>query len=128
MDPDFAPPQTERREVFGVTMEQRRNDVILDESILKNAVTRNREFPPEARRDLLVATIALKFTQSNSVCFALDGQVVGNGAGQQSRVHCAKLADPGGRVAYEAPPQVPRPPFQAGRQASRTRKRRPEVR
>jgi len=91
-DPDFTPPDTEKRDIFGVTLEQSRNDVRLDESILENIVTRNRELTPEARRDLLVATITLKYTQSNSVCYALDGQVVGNGAGQQSRVHCAKLA------------------------------------
>lgn len=92
VDPDYEPPQMEARQVFGITLEQRRNDVRIDRSILQNVVTARKEIPPEAERDLLVATVALKYTQSNSVCFAYDGQVIGLGAGQQSRVHCTRLA------------------------------------
>lgn len=92
IDPDFEPAEIERREVFGLTLEQRRNDVKLDETILANVVTPARDLPPNAVRDLLVATIALKYTQSNSVGLALDGQVIGLGAGQQSRIHCTRLA------------------------------------
>lgn len=89
---DYEPPPAEVRQVFGVTFEQPRNDILVAPEILSNVVTREREIPPSARRDLLVATIALKYTQSNSVCLALDGQVIGLGAGQQSRVHCTRLA------------------------------------
>jgi len=92
IDPEFAPPTTEQRDLFGVTLEQRRNDTLPDASLLKNVVTQAKDLPPEAVRDLLVATIAVKYTQSNSVCLAYDGQVIGLGAGQQSRVHCTRLA------------------------------------
>jgi phosphoribosylaminoimidazolecarboxamide formyltransferase/IMP cyclohydrolase len=92
VDPDYEPPQMEARQVFGITLEQRRNDVRIDRGILQNVVTERKEVPPDAERDLLVATVALKYTQSNSVCFAYDGQVIGLGAGQQSRVHCTRLA------------------------------------
>jgi AICAR transformylase/IMP cyclohydrolase PurH len=94
IDPDYRPPATERKEVFGVTFEQKRNDAICDRRILRNIVTADRVLPDTAARDLVVATIAVKYTQSNSVCFAVDGQVIGCGAGQQSRVHCVRLARP----------------------------------
>jgi len=92
IDPDYQPPDMETREVFGVSFEQRRNDLAVTPALFENVVTENRELPGSARRDLTVATIALKYTQSNSVCFAVDGQVIGMGAGQQSRVHCTRLA------------------------------------
>ncbi|MBD3242137.1 MAG: phosphoribosylaminoimidazolecarboxamide formyltransferase, partial [Chitinivibrionales bacterium] len=92
IDPAYEPPEQERREVFGVTFEQRRNDVALGAELLENVVTANKDIPQSAQRDLIVAQVALKYTQSNSVCFAYDGQVIGVGAGQQSRVHCVRLA------------------------------------
>ncbi len=92
IDPDYEPPATERRTVFGVVLEQKRNDVRIDETALANVVTKRKEIPDEAKRDLILALITLKFTQSNSVCFACDGQTIGVGAGQQSRVHCVRLA------------------------------------
>jgi phosphoribosylaminoimidazolecarboxamide formyltransferase/IMP cyclohydrolase len=92
IDEDYKPAEMETKEIFGITLEQRRNDVVPDYSILENIVTENREVPESAKRDLIVATVAVKYTQSNSICFVYDGQVTGIGAGQQSRVHCARLA------------------------------------
>ena len=92
IDPDFQPPLLERREVFGVTFEQRRNDRIPGPELLQDVVTAESALPESAVRDLLVATLAVKYTQSNSVCLARDGQVIGLGAGQQSRIHCTRLA------------------------------------
>jgi phosphoribosylaminoimidazolecarboxamide formyltransferase/IMP cyclohydrolase len=92
IDPAYTAPPTEAREVFGITFEQRRNDSNLTETTLENIVTAERSITLEAKRDLILAQIALKYTQSNSVCFALDGQVIGVGAGQQSRIHCTRLA------------------------------------
>lgn len=92
MDSSFNPPQTEKREIFGICFEQARNDVEITEETLKNRVTSGKNIPDEAVRDLILAQITLKYTQSNSVCFAAGGQVVGVGAGQQSRVHCTRLA------------------------------------
>lgn len=92
IDPDYEPPEMETREVFGVVFEQKRNDVRIGEEMLKNVVTRNKDIPDSACRDLIVALVALKYVQSNSVCLAVDGQVIGAGAGQQSRVHCVRLA------------------------------------
>jgi AICAR transformylase/IMP cyclohydrolase PurH len=92
IDPEYAPEALERRQVFGITLEQGFNKAVIDETLLKNIVTKNKELPESAVRDLLVALITLKYTQSNSVCFAFDGQAVGVGAGQQSRVHCTRLA------------------------------------
>jgi len=92
IDPEYEPEEMERRQVFGVTLEQKRNDIRLGPEVLKNVVTRNQHLPEPAKRDLLVALIALKYTQSNSVCVAVDGQVIGMGAGQQSRIHCTRLA------------------------------------
>lgn len=92
IDRDYEPPELERRQVFGVTLEQRRNDVAIAPGLFDNRVTAKKGIPDEAMRDLIVATIALKYTQSNSVCLAHNGQVTGVGAGQQSRVHCTRLA------------------------------------
>jgi phosphoribosylaminoimidazolecarboxamide formyltransferase/IMP cyclohydrolase len=92
IDPDYAPPEVERRDVFGITFEQRRNSVVPDFNLLTNVVTQRHDVPDTARRDMLLALITLKYTQSNSVCLVADGQVIGNGAGQQSRIHCTRLA------------------------------------
>ncbi len=92
VDPDYRAPATERREVFGVTLEQPRNDIAIDRGLLANVPTAAREIPPPAARDMLLALIALKYTQSNSVCIAFRGQTIGIGAGQQSRIHCTQLA------------------------------------
>lgn len=92
MDPDYEPEEMESREVFGITLEQKRNTVIPGYELLNNIVTENKELSEAARRDLLVSYIILKYTQSNSICFAVDGQSVGIGAGQQSRIHCTRLA------------------------------------
>lgn len=92
IDPDYRPAPTEHKEVYGVTFEQGRNEIKIDESLLSNIVTRKKELPDSARRDLLISLITLKYTQSNSVCYAFDGQAIGVGAGQQSRIHCTRLA------------------------------------
>ncbi len=92
VDPDFEPESSETRQIFGLTLEQHRNDFVPDRSFFENIVTQRRELGSDAIRDLTVATIAVKYTQSNSVCLAMDGQVIGVGAGQQSRVHCVRLA------------------------------------
>jgi phosphoribosylaminoimidazolecarboxamide formyltransferase/IMP cyclohydrolase len=92
IDPDYEPPAIEKRQIFGVELEQGRNDFTPDDAFFQNVVTTRKDLPDSARRDLTVATIALKYTQSNSVCMALDGQIIGAGAGQQSRVHCVRLA------------------------------------
>jgi len=92
IDPDYEPEELETREVFGITFEQKRNSLLASFDILQNIVTRNQELTDSAKRDLLVALVALKYTQSNSVCFAYDGQIIGMGAGQQSRIHCTRLA------------------------------------
>lgn len=92
VDAAYAPEPVETKQVFGVTLEQRRNDAKIGPSLLKNIVTQAAEIPTDAMRDLLVATVALKYTQSNSVVLAHNGQVTGCGAGQQSRVHCTRLA------------------------------------
>ena len=92
IDPAYTPAPIEHKDVFGITFEQGRNEVKIDEAMLKNIVTANKEIPQAAKRDLIIALIALKYTQSNSVCYAKDGQVIGVGAGQQSRIHCTRLA------------------------------------
>ena len=91
-DPDYVPPATERRELFGVELEQPADHAPITTDLLTNVVTSETTFPADAQRDLLIATIALRYTQSNSVCVAADGQVIGLGAGQQSRIHCTRLA------------------------------------
>ena len=92
IDPDYVPAPQEHKDVFGITFEQGRNEVVLDESLLGDIVTAEKDLPAEARRDMLVALITLKYTQSNSVCYVKDGQAIGVGAGQQSRIHCTRLA------------------------------------
>lgn len=92
IDPDYVPEELESKQVFGITFTQKRNDFKIDESLLNNLVTENKELPDAAKRDLIIALITLKYTQSNSVCFAKDGQAIGVGAGQQSRIHCTRLA------------------------------------
>ena len=92
IDPDYVPEEQEHKQVFGITFEQGRNNFKIDESLLTNLVTENKEIPDSAKRDLIISLITLKYTQSNSVCFAYDGQAIGVGAGQQSRVHCTRLA------------------------------------
>ncbi len=92
IDPAYQPAPVEHKDVFGVTFEQGRNEVKINEELLGNLVTQNKELPAEAKRDLLISLIALKYTQSNSVCYAKDGQAIGIGAGQQSRIHCTRLA------------------------------------
>ena len=92
IDPSFVPAEVERKQVFGITFEQGRNNFKIDRELLANVVTANKELPDEAKIDMIIALITLKYTQSNSVCFAKDGQAIGVGAGQQSRIHCTRLA------------------------------------
>lgn len=92
IDPDYVPEPVERKQVFGIVFEQGRNELDINEALLSNVVTANREIPEAAKRDLLIALITLKYTQSNSVCYVKDGQAIGIGAGQQSRIHCTRLA------------------------------------
>ena len=92
MDTSYQPNPIETKEVFGITFEQQRNDITIDEACLEEMPTENKTLTAEAKRDLLIALITLKYTQSNSVCYAKDGQAIGIGAGQQSRVHCTRLA------------------------------------
>lgn len=93
IDPDYTPAPIEHKQVFGITFEQGRNEVKLDDpSLFDNIPTKNKIFPDEAKRDLIIALITLKYTQSNSVCYVKDGQAIGIGAGQQSRIHCTRLA------------------------------------
>lgn len=92
MDPAYEPPALETRDIFGITFEQRHHDRPVAHTDFANIVTKNKDLPESAIRDMLIAWITLKYTQSNSVCYAVDGQVIGVGAGQQSRVHCARLA------------------------------------
>lgn len=92
IDASYTPAPVEHKDVFGVTFEQGRNELKISQELLQNIVTAQKEIPAEAKRDLIIALIALKYTQSNSVCYAKDGQVIGVGAGQQSRIHCTRLA------------------------------------
>ena len=92
IDPGYAPAPQETKDVFGVTFEQGHNDFKIDEALLQNIVTENKTLPESAKRDMLTALITLKYTQSNSVCYVKDGQAIGVGAGQQSRIHCTRLA------------------------------------
>ena len=92
IDENYVPAPIERKHVYGITFEQGRNNFKIDEELLSNLVTENKEIPEDAKRDLIIALITLKYTQSNSVCFAYDGQAIGVGAGQQSRIHCTRLA------------------------------------
>ena len=92
IDPNYEPNPIEHKEVFGITFEQGRNELVIDDELLANVVTDNKEIPEEAKIDLAIALITLKYTQSNSVCYAKGGQAIGIGAGQQSRIHCTRLA------------------------------------
>ena len=92
IDPNYVPQVQECKQVYGITFEQGRNNFKIDEALLSNIVTENKDLPESAKIDLIVALITLKYTQSNSVCFAYDGQAIGVGAGQQSRIHCTRLA------------------------------------
>ena len=92
IDPDYVPAPVEHKQVYGITFEQGRNNFEINEELLSNLVTENKELPDSAKRDLIISLITLKYTQSNSVCFAVDGQAIGVGAGQQSRIHCTRLA------------------------------------
>ena len=92
IDPEYVPAPIEHKDVFGVTFEQGRNELKIDSELLKELPTKNKHLTEEAKRDLIVALITLKYTQSNSVCYAVDGQAIGVGAGQQSRIHCTRLA------------------------------------
>ena len=92
IDPDYVPSPIERRNIFGITFEQGYNDLKIDESMLENIVTQNKDLPLQAKHDMLLSLITLKYTQSNSVCYVKNGQTLGVGAGQQSRIHCTRLA------------------------------------
>ena len=92
IDTSYLPAEIEHKQIYGITFEQGRNNLKIDEEMLKNIVTENKELTEDAKRDLIIALITLKYTQSNSVCYAKDGQAIGVGAGQQSRIHCTRLA------------------------------------
>ena len=92
IDESYVPDPVEHKQIFGITFEQGRNDLKVDETLLENIVTKNKDLPQEAKHDLMISLITLKYTQSNSVCYVKDGQAIGIGAGQQSRVHCVRLA------------------------------------
>ena len=92
IDPSYVPAPVEHKDVFGITFEQGRNNFEINEALLANVVTENKDMPEEAKRDLIISLITLKYTQSNSVCYAYQGQAIGVGAGQQSRIHCTRLA------------------------------------
>jgi len=92
VDSTYVPVQMEKKQIFGITFEQKRNDYITGKKDLTNIVTQNKDLPESAMRDMILALITLKYTQSNSVCYVYDGQVIGNGAGQQARIHCTRLA------------------------------------
>ena len=92
MDPSYEPAPLEKKQVYGITFEQGRNELHTDAALLSNVVTKNKEIPEDALRDLKIALITLKYTQSNSVCYVKGGQAIGIGAGQQSRIHCTRLA------------------------------------
>jgi AICAR transformylase/IMP cyclohydrolase PurH len=116
IDPAYRPAPVERKQVFGVTFEQGRNEIDLsDDTLFANIPTDNKEIPAEARRDLMIALITLKYTQSNSVCYVKDGQAIGIGAGQQSRIHCTRLAGNKADIWYlRQHPKVMALPFKAG--------------
>lgn len=92
IDPAYKPAPVEHKDVYGITFEQGRNELKIDDALFSNIVTDNKNIPDEAKRDLIISLIALKYTQSNSVCYVKDGQAIGIGAGQQSRIHCTRLA------------------------------------
>ena len=92
IDPNYVPEEIETKQVFGITFEQGRNNLKINNELLQNIVTDNKEIPEDKKRDLLISLITLKYTQSNSVCYVKNGQAIGIGAGQQSRIHCTRLA------------------------------------
>lgn len=115
IDPEYKPEPIERKQVFGVTFEQGRNEFVIDKELLTNVVTENKEIPESAKIDMIIALITLKYTQSNSVCYVKNGQAIGIGAGQQSRIHCTRLA--GGKADnwwLRQSPQVMNLPFVDG--------------
>lgn len=115
MDENYRPNPVECKDVYGISFEQGRNEITIDETMLSNLVTDNKNIPTEAKRDLLISLITLKYTQSNSVCYAKDGQVIGVGAGQQSRIHCTRLAGNKADVWYlRQHPKVLALPFKEG--------------
>ena len=115
IDPNYRPEPIEHKDVFGITFEQGRNEVEINNSLLENIVTANKFIPDSAKRDLLISLITLKYTQSNSVCFVKDGQAIGIGAGQQSRVHCTRLAgNKADNWLLRQCPQVLNLPFKEG--------------
>ena len=115
MDTDYVPKPQEMREIFGITFEQGRNNIKIDETMLENMVTNNKEMPESAKRDLMIALITLKYTQSNSVCYVKGGQAIGIGAGQQSRIHCTRLAGNKADIWYlRQHPKVLALPFKEG--------------
>ncbi|WP_446899276.1 phosphoribosylaminoimidazolecarboxamide formyltransferase [Clostridium sp. LBM24168] len=115
IDKDYEPRKIEKREIFGITFEQKRNDAIITDELLKNIVTKRKDITKSVKRDLLISMITLKYTQSNSVCFVLDGQVIGVGAGQQSRIHCTRLAGSKADIWFlRQHPSVLSLPFKAG--------------
>lgn len=114
VDPDYVPPETERKMVFGVTFEQGHNFIKIDDTCLQNIVTQNKDLTKDERDNLLISLIILKYTQSNSVCYVKDGQAIGIGAGQQSRIHCTRLAgDKADKWWLRQSPQVLSLPFVA---------------
>lgn len=114
IDPAYEPEELETKQVFGITFEQKRNNDHITEDLLQNRPTKNKEIPEAARRDLLIAMITLKYTQSNSVCYVKEGQTIGVGAGQQSRIHCTRLAgDKADKWWLRQSPKVLNLPFRA---------------
>ena len=114
IDEAYQPAPIEHKDVYGITFEQGRNEIKINEEMLQNIVSENKELPQEAKRDLLIALITLKYTQSNSVCYAKDGQAIGIGAGQQSRIHCTRLAGNKADIWYlRQHPKVMNLPFKA---------------
>ena len=115
IDPAYEPDPVEKKQVFGVTFEQGRNELVIDDALFANIVTKNKDLPQEARDDLAIALITLKYTQSNSVCYVKGGQAIGIGAGQQSRIHCTRLAGSKADNWYlRQSPQVLELPFLPG--------------
>lgn len=115
MDPGYVPESQETKDIFGITFEQGRNNIKINESMLENIVTENKEMPEAAKRDLMISLITLKYTQSNSVCYVKGGQAIGIGAGQQSRIHCTRLAGNKADIWYlRQNPKVLNLPFKEG--------------
>ncbi|GKX67204.1 phosphoribosylaminoimidazolecarboxamide formyltransferase [Inconstantimicrobium mannanitabidum] len=115
MDENYVPAEIETKDVYGITFEQKRNDVKITEDMLENIPTQNKEIPDSAKRDLIISLITLKYTQSNSVCYVKDGQAIGIGAGQQSRIHCTRLAGNKADIWFlRQHPKVMNLPFKEG--------------